>query len=132
MTKKNTIKKKLSKKSGMITGSKLEKNNYNKISSDFDNCEKKYCKKELQKQKTLEKAKNKIKCNYDEKLNYKFDKYNQVKIKYDYNPLHFPYNKIKTSPCIIEEKKLLNEPYLLVNNCVNKYCKKEKKAFIGV
>ena len=92
-----------------------------------NNCEQKHCSKELKLEKKLEKINEiklkHLKCNYDSTLNYKFDKFNQVEIKYDFNPLHFPYNKITTSPCIEKKQTLLNAPILLVNKCRNKYCK---------
>ena len=124
------------KKYRLLRGTKKEKEAYESKHTNYDNCEKKYCSKELKEEKAAEKRNMKIlskkpKCNYDETMNYKFDKYNQVKISYDFNPMHFPYNKIKTSPCIIEKDKLLNDPVIPVRNCLYKHCKKEQSEYLG-
>ena len=124
-TKKNTKKVKYS----LLRGTKKEKEEYQRKENNYDNCKKKYCSKELKLEKQIEKKnrldKIKIKCNYDEKLNDKFDKYNKVKVTYDYNPLHFPYNKMKTSPCLREQERSLNDHYIPSNKCIRKHCKKE-------
>lgn len=106
-----------------------------KVNSIYDICEKKHCSKELKLEKQLVKINNikikKLKCNYDRDLNDKFDKFNQVQIKYDFNPLHFPYNKITTSPCIEYKDKLLNaqyEPDFPMYKCRNKYCKYKQNS----
>jgi hypothetical protein len=88
-------------------------------------CEKKNCAKE----RRLTKKKH-LKCNSEESQNHKFDKYNQVKITYDWNPLHFPFNKIKSSPCLTAQHKLLNDPYIALNKCINAKCKKENKEWM--
>jgi hypothetical protein len=98
-------------------------------------CEKKYCKKEMQARNILEqknwKLARKQKCNNDENMNYKYDDFNKVKIVYDFNPFHFPYNRRITSPCIEQKHKLMNDPniYNASWKCTQKNCKKEYSEF---
>ena len=130
---KKSIKK--SKKSGLLVGTKAEKDKYMEKLTKYNRCAKTHCSKELKIQKKCEKQNtkkaDKLNCNLDETLNYKFDKYNQVKVTYDYNPLHFPLNKIKTSPCLKKQHKLLNDHSISTNKCINKHCKKEHKEYVG-
>jgi len=112
---------------------KTKNNNNNR--NAYYKCKKTHCSNELKLDKKINKMKSiklkKLKCNYDVSQNYKFDKYNQITVKYDYNPFHFPYNKIKTSPCIKDTRKLLNQ-ILPGEKCADKYCKKESKKWLGI
>lgn len=126
------------------THKKTQKTQKNKEVTKMDileYCQKKHCRKEMNKQKKDErindrKLKTKQKCNYDSNLNAKFDNYNKVKVtKKIYPSLLFPFFKMdieKTSPCLIEERKLLNDPYIPIGKCTDKFCKKEYKDFVGI
>ena len=130
-TKKNTKKNTKKVKYTLLRGTKEEKEEYQKKSNNYDNCKKKYCSKEVKLQEQIEKKNrlHRIKCNLDEKLNDKFDKYNKVKVIYDYNPLHAPFNKLTTSPCLREREGSLNDHYIPVSKCIKKHCKKESKEY---
>ena len=121
---KKTIKKQSKKNKHKSKNS--NSNNYFTLYDD-DKCVLKHCSKALKLGNKLLKINERklktLKCNRDIEKNHKFDKFNQVEIKYDYNPLHFPYNKITTSPCLELEHKLMNEDSILINKCKTKYCK---------
>ena len=119
------------------TTKKKTKKTKTKTKTTFDEliaCEKKYCKKELRMEEQQEKQNRKLvqKCNYDENMNDKYDAFNKVKITYDFNPLHFPFNRRKTSPCMEHNRRVLNNPktYMPMRNCTRKNCKKEHKRWL--
>jgi hypothetical protein len=99
------------------------------IEATYNKCEKKYCLQEVKNQKIRDNKAKSIKCNQDITKNHKFDKYNQITKKYDFNPLHFPFNVTETSPCKEEVHTLLNDPLNPIGKCIEKNCNKEKKAY---
>jgi hypothetical protein len=120
------MKKTIKKQSNKNKNKSKNSNNYFTLYDD-NKCVLKHCSKELKLGNKLRKINERklktLKCNRDIEKNHKFDKFNQVEIKYDYNPLHFPYNKITTSPCLELEHKLLNDDSIPIYKCKTKYCK---------
>lgn len=112
------------KKYQLLKGTKEEKEEYERISNNLNQCKKK-CSKERKRANQLD-AKNakivmKMKCNMDPELNHKFDAYNKAVW-----PLG---EKYPTSPCIKEKQKLINDPTAIFTECMRQKCKKERDEF---